>query len=142
MKYLFLLLFSFPAFAGFTGKFSGSGRAVFHSGKHYECSEVFLELETTPQAFKLHQGGYSCGFLKASFDAFEFSIKNGKLFHGDMEMGEVSEKKLEYHYYDPEDGSTYYLTLMADNENKIQYLEEWHDGEKIALRVKGDLKPL
>lgn len=139
MKYLFLLLISVPTFAQFSGKFSGQGTAIFHTGKRYECSEIFLKLATSPKLFTLHQGGYNCGFLKASFDPFSFSIKNGKLFYGNLEMGGISDKELTYHYFDPEDGSTYYLTLTNDN-GQIHYSEEWYDGEKTALTVKGDLK--
>lgn len=142
MKYLFLILLSFPVFADFNGKYSGTGAAVFHTGKRYECTEVFLDVDTSEKSFKLYQGGYICGFLKAAFDAFEFTIKDGVLFHGELEMGSISQKELKYHYYDPEDGSTFYLTLLKDNEGQIHYLEEWHDGEKIALTVKGDLKSL
>ena len=122
MKYLFLLLISFPVFAEFNGKFSGTGAAVFHTGKRYECTEVFLDLETSKESFRLHQGGYICGFLKASFDAFEFRIQEGKLYYGDLEMGEVSKQQLSYHYYDPEDNSTYYLTLTKDDKGGIHYL--------------------
>lgn len=142
MKYILLLLISFPVFADFNGKFSGTGAAVFHSGKRYDCTEVFLDLESSQTSFKLHQRGYICGFLKASFDAFEFKVKEGKLYYGDLEMGEISDQELNYHYYDPQDNSTYFLTLTQDGEGGIHYLKEWYDGEKLALTVKGKLSAL
>lgn len=141
MKYLFLLFITLPAWAQFNGMYSGTGSAVYHSGNRYECTEIFLRLETSASFLKIREGGYNCGFLKASFDAFKLTIKDGKLFHQNQQLGSITDQVVEYQVFDPEDGSTYFLNLRNEN-NEIHYVEKWHDGEKIALTVKGVLKSL
>ena len=143
MKKLFtlLLFLSFQVHASFTGSFSGSGTAVFASGRTYQCSEIFLRLETTPELFRLRGGGYNCGgLLNASFDPFKMSIRNGKLWNLDEELGSINDREIKYQIYDPADGSTYFLTLTKTQQGEILYHEQWHDGEKIALTIKGTLK--
>lgn len=139
---LFLLvLFSSAMAQAFTGSFSGQGKAVFASGRIYECPEVFLRLETSKDLFRLREGGYKCeGLLQASFDPFKLSIRDGKLWNNNDELGTISSQEIKYQIYDPQDGSTYYLTLTKNSHGEIQYHEEWHDGEKIALTIKGLLK--
>lgn len=137
---ILLLLISFQVQASFTGSYSGTGRAVFASGRGHECTEIFLRLETTTDLFRLRDGGYKCGgLLNASFDPFKMSIRAGKLWHLEQELGTISDNEINYQIYDPEDGSTYYLTLTKNERGEIQYYERWHDGEKIALTVKGQL---
>lgn len=132
--FLFLLLFN--------GHYSGKGQAVFSSGRSYDCKEIFLSMATTSAEFKLKDGGYKCGdLLHASFDPFRMTVKQGKLYDGSTELGTISDKELNYKIFDPEDGSTYHLNLRYDLE-KLQYTEEWHDGEKIALKINGLLSPL
>jgi hypothetical protein len=136
----FLLLISTSVFADFNGSFSGSGEAIFASGRRYQCSEIFLRLETSAELFRLREGGYKCGgFLNASFDPFKLRIRDGRLYHKDQELGLISEKEMEYQIYDPEDGSTYFLSLKWVDE-QLLYSETWHDGKKIALVVRGTLK--
>ena len=143
MRFVLLFLLSLPVYANFSGKFSGTGRAVFSTGRVYECREIFLDLENTNEKFSLHEGGYRCGdLLHASYDPFFLTIRNGKLFHQETELGSISNKKLTYTIIDLSDGSTFRLTLQKNEENQIHYLEEWHDGEKIALTIKGTLKSL
>lgn len=141
MKFVLLLtclLLSLNAFS-FSGKYSGQGKAMFKSGKSYDCREIFLHLSTTQFNFSLKEGGYNCGdFLKASFDSFSFNIKDGKLFHEGKAYGEINEKGLWYEVFDPEDGSTYRLNLFRTSSG-LEYLEQWHDGETTALTVKGTL---
>lgn len=132
-------LFAIILLASFSGKFSGTGKATFKSGRVYECREIFLNIKQSPQEFRLSQGGYNCGdLLNTEFDPFKFSIVNGDLVHENKIYGKISEKELSYSVYDPEDGSTYYLTLSKNAEG-IHYLEKWHDGEEIALTVEGNL---
>lgn len=125
----------------FTGSFSGQGKAVFASGRIYECPEIFLRLETSKDLFRLREGGYKCGgLLQASFDPFKLSIRDGKLWNQNDELGSISNREVKYQIYDPEDGSTYFLTLTKNSQGEIHYYEQWHDGEKIALTIKGLLK--
>lgn len=140
MKYLFALFISLPTLANLSGSFSGPGSAVYHSGKRYECSEIFLRLKTDNDFFRLQEGGYICGFLKASFDSFRLSIKEGKLFHEDRELGTISPEGISYSVFDSADGSTYTLTLSLKTNGEIFYDEKWHDGHKLALKVKGHLR--
>lgn len=117
------------------------GKAVYSSGKIYECQEIFLDVRTTKDQFQLNDGGYRCGdLLHASFDPFKFIIKDGKLTHHDEVMGTITDSELKYEAHDPDDGSTYRLKLIQVNTD-IEYFEEWFDGEKIALTVKGKLSP-
>lgn len=133
---LFLLLFQF------SGQYSGTGTAAFSSGRTYECREIFLSLETTEELFRLRDGGYKCGdLLHASFDPFRMTIRDGRLFNGADELGTISSDELKYEIFDPEDGSTYKLKLTKE-ESQIHYYEEWHDGEKIALKINGFLSPV
>lgn len=126
----------------FNGNYSGTGTAAFSSGRTYKCQEIFLSLATTPDMFRLKDGGYRCGdLLHASFDPFRMTIKEGKLFDGSAELGVISEDELKYEIYDPEDGSTYSLILTKE-EGQLHYHEEWHDGEKIALKIDGYLTPV
>lgn len=128
--------------ASFSGKFSGTGKATFKSGRTYECREIFLNIKESPTEFRLSHGGYKCGdLLQTEFDPYKFSIVNGDLVHQGKVYGRISEKELSYSVYDPEDGSTYYLTLTRDATG-IHYLEKWHDGEQIALTVEGKLSAL
>lgn len=141
MKYLFILLFSLPAFADFTGSFQGTGRAVFaKTGKAYECSEIFLRLKEKTDSFTFNEGGYICGDLQASFDTFIFSVKEGKLFIKDKEVGSITPGLFEYTFYDPEDNSTYHLVLFKLSETTLSYIETWHVGNTLALTVKGLLE--
>lgn len=134
--FLFLLLFQF------NGQFSGTGKASFSSGRTYECKEIFLNLKTSVQEFRLIDGGYKCGdLLHASFDPFRMTIKEGRLFDGNDELGTITEDELKYEIFDPEDGSTYRLKLSRED-GQLHYYEEWHDGEKIALKINGFLHPL
>lgn len=143
MKFILLsLVLSLPALAGFQGRYSGKGQAVFHNGNRYECTEIFLKLKTSESDFHLKEGGYNCGFLKASFDAFKLTIKNGKLYHREQELGSISQDEVKYSVYDPEDGSTYFLALKLNDSHEIFYDERWHDGRKWALTLKGHLLPL
>lgn len=126
----------------FNGNFSGKGIAAFSSGRTYNCQEIFLSLATTPYMFRLKDGGYRCGdLLHASFDPFRMNVKEGKLFDGSDELGTIDTNGLQYEIFDPEDGSTYSLTLTKEN-NGLRYHEEWHDGEKIALKINGYLTPV
>lgn len=134
--FLFFLLFQF------NGKFSGTGTAAFSSGRTYECREIFLSLQTTEELFRLRDGGYKCGdLLHASFEPFRMTIRDGRLFNGTEELGTISSDELKYEIFDPEDGSTYKLKLTKE-ESQIHYYEEWHDGEKIALKINGFLSPV
>lgn len=134
--FLLLLLFQFH------GNFSGKGTAAFSSGRTYDCQEIFLSIATTPDMFRLKDGGYKCGdLLHASFDPFRMTIKEGKLFDGSTELGTINADELKYEIFDPEDGSTYRLTLTQE-EGQLHYYEEWHDGQKIALKINGHLSPL
>jgi hypothetical protein len=127
--------------ASFSGKFQGTGKAVFKSGRVYECKEIFLNIKESATDFQLIEGGYRCGdLLNTSFDPYKFSIKNGELVYQGKVYGKISDKELSYSVYDPEDGSTYYLTLERSSDG-IHYLEKWHDGEQIALTVEGKLGP-
>ena len=140
IKFFLFLLFSTSALAQFNGSFSGSGEAFFASGRRYQCTEIFLRLETTLEVFRLREGGYKCGgFLNAEFDPFRLSIRGGGLFHLEQQLGHISENQLDYQIFDPQDGSTYYLTLNREGD-AISYFERWHDGEKIALTIRGILK--
>lgn len=142
MKLFALLLLTTNAFAGFTGSFSGQGEAVFASGRRWPCHEVFLRIETRPGLFRLREGGYNCGeLLNANFDPFKMTIRDGSLFDHDTKLGTITDQELDYRIYDPEDGSTYHLKLKKIDDD-IQYFEEWHDGEKIALTVKGKLSKI
>lgn len=122
-----------------TGKFSGKGIARYASGKEYQCSEIFLSLKKTTDRFYLNEGGYICGFLQAGFDNFKMDIKEGKLFHQGQELGMISDEKIQYSIFDPEDNSTYFFTFTKLDDKRFRYFEEWHDGEKIALKVEGTL---
>jgi len=136
---LLFVILMIPALAfPFNGKLSGPGNAVYSSGTELPCSEIFLELELTQTSFHLHQGGYICGFLQAGFDSFKMDIRNGQLWHQDQQLGHVSANKISYQVYDPADGSTYFFTLTKE-QSGYQYFEEWHDGNKIALKVSGRL---
>lgn len=141
MRYIlcFLLTMTLPAYASFTGSYSGTGRAVFASGRIYECSDIFLRLEVDAHNFRLREGGYICGILQASFDAYRLTIKDGQLWHQDQLLGRITQEEMNYEIFDPTDGSTYRLQLSHHAPNEITYFEEWHDGEKIALTVKGRL---
>jgi hypothetical protein len=138
---LLFLLASLSVFAQWNGSFIGEGRAVFASGRVYECSEIFLRLERSTDAFRFREGGYACGdLLQAAFDAFKFTLKGNKLFIKDQEVGTVTDEKFDYSLFDPEDGSTYHLELTRNSAGEIFYEENWHDGERIALTVKGLLR--
>ena len=140
MLKILLLLTPILSFA-MTGKFSGTGIARYASGKVYECSEVFLNIKTTPTRFFLNEGGYICGFLQAGFDNFKMDIKEGKLFHQDQELGSIDGESIKYSIFDPKDWSTYYFSFTKIDEKNYRYFEEWHDGEKIALKIEGILQP-
>lgn len=140
MRFLFLFLISCPLWASFNGNFSGVGKAIFASGSKYECSEIFLRLESDQELFRLREGGYSCALLQAAFDSFKMTIKKGELWHDGQRLGSISDQDLSYQIYDPADGSTYNLWLKKINSSHIHYHEQWHDGEKIALTIKGLLE--
>lgn len=143
MKYLSLFFLTLPAWAQFSGDYTGTGTAVFKSGRQYECSEIYLRLEQTQNLFRLRDGGYHCGdLLQASFDPFKLTIRDGKLWNVEEELGSVNEQILTYKIFDPEDGSTYQLKLTKLPSGGIHYYEDWHDGEAIALKVHGDLKAI
>ena len=141
MLKLLLLLTPLLGFS-MSGKFSGKGVARYASGREYPCSEIFLSLHKTPERFYLNEGGYICGLLQAGFDHFQMDIKNGELFHQGQKLGEISDHKITYSIFDPEDNSTYFFTFTKLEQNKFHYFEEWHDGEKIALKVEGFLQKL
>ena len=137
MRFILCFLLTFPAYASFSGSYSGPGRAVFASGRVYECSEIFLRMAVDSENFRLREGGYICGMLQASFDAYRLTIKDGSLWHKDQLLGQIDEQVMSYEIFDPQDGSTYRLRLHKNGPQEIAYFEEWHDGEKIALTVKG-----
>ncbi len=139
MGYILGFLLSLPLYASFTGSYSGTGRAVFASGRVYECSDIFLRMHVDAENFRLREGGYICGILQASFDAYRLTIKDGSLWHKDKLLGIINEQEMRYEIFDPLDGSTYRLQLYKKGPYEIAYFEEWHDGEKIALTVKGRL---
>ena len=122
----------------FTGKFSGQGMAHYSTGRNYQCSEIFLHLKISEQELRLHEGGYICGFLQAGFDQFKIDIRAGQLWHQDQLLGTITEDQITYQIYDPSDNSTYYFSLIKKPQS-LHYFEEWHDGEKIALKVEGEL---
>lgn len=122
-----------------TGKFSGKGIARYASGREYQCSEIFLSLKQTSDRFYLNDGGYICGFLQAGFDNFKMDIRNGELYHQNQKLGVITEQEIRYSIFDPEDNSTYFFTFTKLDEKKFRYFEEWHDGEKMALKVEGIL---
>lgn len=137
---LLLTLFSFQALANIDLKLSGPGMARFASGKEYDCREIFLDLTITENALILNQGGYICGFLQAGFDSFKMDIRQGELWHEDLYLGTITGTEIRYQVYDPSDDSTYFFSLTKEQDS-YTYFEEWHDGEKIALKVKGSLLP-
>lgn len=122
-----------------TGKFSGKGIARYASGREYQCSEIFLSLKQTTNRFYLNEGGYICGLLQAGFDNFKMDIRNGELFHQDQKLGVITDQEIKYSIYDPEDNSTYFFAFTKLDEKRFHYFEEWHDGEKIALKIEGTL---
>lgn len=124
----------------FSGTFMGSGKALFASGKTYQCREIFLQIKSTPSDFKLSEGGYKCEDLEASFDPFRFSIVKGDLVHENRVYGNISQDILEYRMYDGSDDSTYHLKLQRISSYEFSYLEEWFDGDKLALTIQGALK--
>lgn len=137
MRFLLFFLLTLPVYASFEGSYSGAGRAVFASGRVYECSEIFMRMETDLENFRLREGGYICGMLQASFDAYRLTIKDGSLWHKDQLLGQISDQEMNYEIFDPLDGSTYRLRLRKKSPQELVYFEEWHDGEEIALTVKG-----
>jgi hypothetical protein len=122
----------------FLGSFQGTGVATFASGKKYACDEIFLRLEASLHLFRLREGGYDCGLLKASFDPFKMTVRDGKLFDGEKEIGKISDQEIDYQIYDEEDFSTYHLNLKL-KETILSYSEEWFDRDKLALTVQGKL---
>jgi hypothetical protein len=140
MRFILLFLTSSPLWASFNGSYSGGGQAIFASGTKYECTEIFLRLESDHKLFRLSEGGYICGLLQAGFDSFKMTIKDGELWHEEQRLGTITDQDLSYQIYDPADGSTYNLRLKRMDSSHIHYYEQWHDGEKIALTIKGILK--
>jgi hypothetical protein len=128
--------------ATFSGSFFGTGKATYKNGHTYKCREISIRLDQKIDMLRLRDGGYQCGdFLNAAFDPFRFTIEEGKLIHEGQVYGKISDSELSYSVYDPEDQSTYFLTLTKTTLG-LQYLEKWHDGQTIALTVSGDLKLL
>lgn len=141
-KLLLALILTYPMLGHtFELKLSGSGEARYASGRSYECSEIFLDLDIKKDALHLYQGGYICGFLQAGFDSFEMDIRNGELWHEDQHLGHINDEEIRYQIYDQSDDSTYYFSLTK-NQDSYTYFEEWHDGEKIALKVYGELQKI
>lgn len=138
LKLLIISLLSFQALAKTNIKISGPGLARYASGREYPCTEIFFDLKITKNALFLNQGGYICGFLQASFDSFKMDIHEGKLWNEGQELGKISDHEISYQIYDPSDDSTYFFQLKKEDTG-YTYFEEWHDGEKIALKVMGTL---
>lgn len=133
-----MIILSVPALAGFDGKFQGPGKAIFASGKKYECPEVFLHLVQTDDSLQILEGGYNCREFSASFDPSIFKIDSGTLFYRGERVGTIQENKIEIKVYDPEDDSTYHLQL-DQTEKGFTYREEWLVEDRVALKVTGDL---
>lgn len=142
LKLLLLFITTLPLYGdSLELKLSGPGLAQYASGRIYQCSEIFLDITIREDALTLHQGGYICGHLQASFDPFQMEIHHGKLMYQGQELGSISKEELRYEIYDPNDNSTYFFSLKKEA-NGLRYFEEWHDGEKIALKINGLLFPL
>lgn len=96
MKTLFLLplLFSSPAWA--VGDFSGhwlatSGKISSNIGLKGTCSKVEIIIEQTPD--NLHTEKYSakCSLFDSDWGPIDQTIRNGKVFEGDEEVGTITE---------------------------------------------------
>ena len=136
LMFLFLFLAASTTWANFSGKFQGTGQAIFRSGKLYPCTEIYLHLKQDENSFKLIDGGYRCGLLQASFDPFTMTVKGEDLFIKDVPVGKITRESLSYSLLDPDDGSTYTLKLKK-KDNSIEYSELWVDQVSKALTVDG-----
>lgn len=118
---------------------TGPGVATFpKSGNVYPCEEVFLRYEITQDKFKVSDGGYRCGILNASYDYFTLTIRDGKLFEKNEEVGTISKDEINLSKYDSADDSHFHLRLKFNGKN-IDYTETWKENGDDALIVKGTL---
>ena len=131
------LLFTTQLFAD---SFHGSGVATFFkTQREYRCQEIFLRFEINQSNFKLFEGGYNCPPLNASYDFFKLEISNGKLYQGDLEVGDINEHGLNLFYDDPSDDSRFHLQLLFAP-NHLTYKERWYQSDILVLEISGNLQ--
>ncbi|MGZ3692719.1 MAG: hypothetical protein ACXWQO_00495 [Bdellovibrionota bacterium] len=145
MKFYSLLLVALlpiTAAANFEGRYQGPGQSISHkSGLKRACAEIFLNFQRKTGEVKILEGGYRCENLQASFDPFTMEVRDGKVYIEGEELGTFSENKLEIFFANKAEDFTYHW-LLENSESGMSYLEEWTDGGKPALTVRGNLKAM
>lgn len=125
----------------FSGQFAGPGVATTPR-RERSCREIFVDVNLLASTFRMHQGGYVCQDLQATYDAYQMTIVDGDLFSGSQKVGRVTAEALEISYANDAEGFTYGLRLVPTTNGDLSYLETWFEGEKEALRVSGKLARL
>ncbi|MFP5457466.1 MAG: hypothetical protein ACLGG7_01935 [Bacteriovoracia bacterium] len=125
----------------FSGQFAGPGVAITPR-RERTCREIFVDVNLMASTFRLHQGGYICQDLQATYDSYQMSIVDGDLFSGSQKVGRVTTEALEISYENDAEGFTYGLRLRPTAAGGLSYEETWREGEKEALRVFGKLDRL
>ncbi len=138
---VFLISLPFQAFASFSGNYSGKGQAISHPQEKVRfCSQIFIGMKTANETLTVLQGGYSCGDMEASYPNFTLQIVGAKLVSDGVVVGTYSDSEIDLYKQDKAEGYTFHLRLTKKAKT-IVYQEDWTDGGKPALTVKGNLSP-
>ncbi|WP_413289557.1 hypothetical protein [Bdellovibrio sp. HCB337] len=132
-------LFSFSAFANFTGLWAGKGHMVDGNGAIQQCKNASLELSHTDTNFNLTIGVFECEYLKMTWSPLSLEIKDGELLSNGVSLGNISEDFLYARQQNSENGSI--AVYQAEiSEVGLNFKETLMDAEgNIILSVEADL---
>jgi hypothetical protein len=127
----------------FDGSWQGTGQAVMKpdssQAKVRNCSDIGFEFGQESGHFKIVSGYYDCEDLKASYGSADFEVRGNSLWYQGQDIGTISNEQLEISVPDPNDGTTFRLTL-ASRDGDLDYLEEWVSQDNtVLLRLQGTL---
>lgn len=138
MKIVFILLalgLSFNVYS-FTGLWQGEGFSKTTRTER-ECDLIYFHFELNVDALMIHQGGYSCGILRAEYPPSRFERRGeSELWYQGKKVGEL---KVDGFSLDvPEE---FFRLDISLRDGQLETLELWDDGSSF-LKVSGLLTKL
>jgi hypothetical protein len=139
---LFPLLSLGASPVNFSGHWKGPGIMSDTKGNKTPCSEIEIVIRQTPDSMKIELYNAQCGQLNSNWGPYLMSLKNGKVFEDDEQIGEIQGNIMK-----TLSGSSvqYAFNLRLNESPKTTPTLDSYYGVRNALGaivIEGNLKPV
>jgi hypothetical protein len=103
------------------GSWAGTGHAKNDQGWDKDCTKIQLQLELTPDAFRIQGGGFACGEIGVTYDPYSIPRVGDDLMHDGKVIGHVSPTSITLRM-PSDDGQTWIFEVRVQN-GALDYLD-------------------